>query len=187
MQNRRTLAAIVIAATAVVAPASAQTLLQPPLPGKGVWLEGTYTNWLEDTHIKAVVFNFHDITERVESEEKIKSLNRFYNFTSRINQMMIHARDEDTVYQEVCSIATEVGKFRMAWIGVIDKEKNVVTPVSFSGHNDDYISRGKIISLEDITVSKGPTATAIRSGRYFYFNDIEHDEAMRPWARSAVA
>lgn len=158
----------------------------PHKEGHQLWLEGTYTNWLHDPSIKAVVFNFHDITERVEAEEKIKAANRFYNFTSRINQMMIHAKDEKTVYEEVCSIAVDVGKFRMAWIGTIDKARRLIFPVSYSGHGEGYISGGNI-SLDDPTISKGPTATAIRTGRYFYCNDIENDEAMRPWAKEALS
>lgn len=159
----------------------------PHKDGHQLWLEGTYTNWLHDSSIRAVVFNFHDVTERVEAEEKIKAANRFYNFTSRINQMMIHAKDEKTVYEEVCSIAVDVGKFRMAWIGAIDRGERVIVPVSFAGYEEGYISGGKIISLDDPTISKGPTATAIRTGRYFYCNDIENDEAMRPWAKEALA
>jgi PAS domain S-box-containing protein len=36
-----------------------------------VWLEGTYTNLLHDENVKAIVYNYHDITDRVEAEEKI--------------------------------------------------------------------------------------------------------------------
>jgi PAS domain S-box-containing protein len=154
--------------------------------GHQIWIEGTYTNWLQDSNIKAIVFNYHDVTDRVEAEEKIKSANRFYNFTSRINEMMIHATDERTVYEEVCAIAVDVGKFRMAWIGQIDHTNNLIVPVSFAGHEEGYISGGKILSLDDPVVRQGPTATAIRTGIYFYCNDIENDEGMRPWAHDAL-
>jgi PAS domain S-box-containing protein len=158
----------------------------PHKNGSQIWIEGTYTNWLNDPHIAAVVFNYHDITERVQADEKIRSANRFYHFTSRVNQMMIHARDERTVYEEVCNIAVEAGKFRMAWIGKIDAEKNLIVPVSFAGHEDGYVSGGKVISLDDPDVQKGPTATAMRNGVYFYCNDIENDPTMMPWAAEAL-
>jgi PAS domain S-box-containing protein len=154
--------------------------------GHFIWIEGTYTNWLRDDNIKAVVFNYHDVTERIEGEEKVRSANRFYHFTSRVNDMMIHAVDERTVYEEVCAIAVEVGKFRMAWIGKIDSEKNILVPMSFAGHDEGYISSGKVISLDDPVVQQGPTATAIRTGIYFYCNDIENDPAMKPWATEAL-
>jgi PAS domain S-box-containing protein len=154
--------------------------------GYQIWIEGTYTNLLQDQYIEAVVFNYRDITERVEAEEKIKSVNRFYLFTSRINQMMIHARDEKTVYEEVCTIAIDVGKFRMAWIGKIDTQKKLIVPVSFAGYDEGYISGGKVFSLDDPDVQKGPTATAIRNGVYFYSNDIGNDPRMTPWAKDAL-
>jgi PAS domain S-box-containing protein len=151
-----------------------------------IWIEGTFTNWLQDPNINAVVFNYHDITDRVEAEEKIKTANRFYHFTSRINEMMILAKDEKTVYTEVCKIAVEVGKFRMAWIGKIDFDKNVIVPISSAGHEKGYITEAKNLRLDDPVVMQGPTATAIRTGVYFYCNDIENDPSMKPWAAQAL-
>jgi PAS domain S-box-containing protein len=166
--------------------ASARATFQfPHKDGHQLWIEGTYTNWLQDPNIKAMVLNYHDVTERVEAEEKIKSANRFYHFTSHINQMMIHAKDEKKVYEEVCRIAVEVGRFRMAWIGILNEEENIIVPVSFAGHESGYISHGRI-DLNDPTVKGGPTATAMRNGIYFYCNDIENDLAMKPWAEAAL-
>jgi PAS domain S-box-containing protein len=154
--------------------------------GHYLWIEGTCTNWLHDENIQAIVLNYHDITGRVEAEEKIRSANRFYHFTSRINEMMIHARSEEHVYHEVCKIAVEVGKFKMAWIGKIDAKRNVVVPMAFAGSEEGYISGGKEFSLDDPVVMAGPTATAIREGVYFYCNDIENDPAMKTWAVDAL-
>jgi PAS domain S-box-containing protein len=39
--------------------------------GNYIWLEGTYTNLLHDPDVKAIVYNYHDITDRILAEEKI--------------------------------------------------------------------------------------------------------------------
>jgi PAS domain S-box-containing protein len=39
--------------------------------GHYVWIEAILTNWLDDENIKAIVVNFHDITERINAEEKM--------------------------------------------------------------------------------------------------------------------
>ncbi len=153
--------------------------------GQTIWIGGTYTNWLQDTNIQAVVLNYHDITDRVEAEEKIKSANRFYNFTSRINQMMIHAETEQTVFEEVCKIAVEVGKFKMAWVGKIDQKKNGIVAVCSAGNVDGRFV-DDIVSIDDPVVHAEPTASAIRTGAYVYCNDIENDESMKPWAKQAL-
>jgi PAS domain S-box-containing protein len=46
--------------------------------GHYLWLEGVVTNLLTDLNISSIVFNFRDVTERIEAEEKLKSSeNRF--------------------------------------------------------------------------------------------------------------
>jgi PAS domain S-box-containing protein len=39
--------------------------------GHYLWIEGTYTNLLNDEHIKAIVYNYHDITDRKRAEQEI--------------------------------------------------------------------------------------------------------------------
>ena len=44
--------------------------------GHYVWLEGTFTNLLQDENVKAIVFNCQDISQRIEAEQKIILANR---------------------------------------------------------------------------------------------------------------
>ena len=37
-----------------------------------IWLEGTFTNYLENENIQAVVFNFHEITGRIKVEQSLR-------------------------------------------------------------------------------------------------------------------
>lgn len=39
--------------------------------GHYIWMEGILTNWLHDKNVNAVVFNYHDVTERIAAQEKL--------------------------------------------------------------------------------------------------------------------
>lgn len=49
--------------------------------GHYLWVEGTLTNLLNDTFIKAVVFNYRNITRRVEAEEKLTASEKQFRYT----------------------------------------------------------------------------------------------------------
>lgn len=51
--------------------------------GKYIWLEGTVRNLLGDENVKAVVGNFHDVTERKIAEEKLSISNERFQMVSR--------------------------------------------------------------------------------------------------------
>jgi PAS domain S-box-containing protein len=49
--------------------------------GHYLWLEGTLTNLLQDADVNAIVFNFRNITERVEAEEKLQASEKQFRTT----------------------------------------------------------------------------------------------------------
>ncbi|MEW6702426.1 MAG: ATP-binding protein [Bacteroidota bacterium] len=117
-------------------------------------------------------------------EQSIR-LNRVYAFLSSTNQTMIRLHDKKQLLNEACRIAVEQGKFKMAWIGMVDQETHFVNPIAFYGSTEDYLELIKI-SIDDVPEGRGPTGTAIRQGKYFVCNDIENDERMLPWRERAL-
>lgn len=51
--------------------------------GYKIWLEGTVINLLEDSNIQAIVSNYHDITERRETEIQLKGANERYDIVAK--------------------------------------------------------------------------------------------------------
>jgi PAS domain S-box-containing protein len=128
-----------------------------------------------------------DITERIEAEQKIIKANRLYLFISEINQMIVRTTDEETLFKEACTIAVERGKFKMAWIGLIDEVNNELVPAVVAGEETAYLSKIKTISTKDIPEGRGPVGTAIREETYVVCNDIENDILMTPWKEEALS
>jgi PAS domain S-box-containing protein len=128
-----------------------------------------------------------DITERIEAEQKIIKANRLYHFISQINQMIVRTADEETLFRETCTIAVETGKFKMAWIGLIDELNNELVPAVVIGEDRGYLCAIKTISINEILEGRGPAGTAIRNEKYVICNDIENCTLMTPWKEEALS
>jgi PAS domain S-box-containing protein len=73
--------------------------------GKYVWIEGTYRNLLHDENVKAIVFNYSDITERETAthqlKERIKELSTIYEVRNILNH---EETSTDTILQKIVTI-----------------------------------------------------------------------------------
>jgi len=127
-----------------------------------------------------------DVTEEERAKEKLNKANRLYATLSQINQAIVRERDKQKLFQEICNVVVEFGKFRLAWIGLIDEESQFVEPAAFSGEGSDYLQDIKISLADDLT-SKGPTGLSIRNGKSVVFNNLEDNPDFAPWRARALA
>ncbi len=118
-------------------------------------------------------------------EEKLKKSKRLYTTLSQINQTIVREQDKQKLFQEVCNICIEFGKFRLAWIGFIDEKSKLVKPVAFSGEGSDYLQNIEI-SIKDGLTGKGPSGRSIREGKSVVFNDLENNPDFAPWRKQAL-
>ena len=129
-----------------------------------------------------------DITENKKAETKIIKANRLYSFISQMNQMIVRVTDEESLFREACSIAVEVGKFKMSWFGIVNEKTKNIDPVMVAGENRGYLTDIKTITTDASTPQgRGPGATAIKNKKYVVCNDIENDEIMHPWKKEALS
>jgi PAS domain S-box-containing protein len=133
-------------------------------------------------YVNGVIF---DITGRKESEEKFKRINRTFDVLSQINQAILRIKARDNLLKEICRIAVEFGKFKMAWIGIINSKTGMVEPKFHWGKEQGYLKNINI-STKNKTQGKGPTRTAIRDNKIYICNDIENDPGMKPWKKEAL-
>lgn len=128
-----------------------------------------------------------DITQSRQAEEELRRLARAYQMLSRCNQALAHATDEVGLLKEVCRVLTEVGGYRMAWVGYINREdaEKKVQPVAWAGYEEGYTG---LLSIrwDDSPRGRGPTGTAIRTGKPSVMRHILTDPAFEPWRAEAV-
>ncbi|HTR29222.1 MAG TPA: GAF domain-containing protein [Puia sp.] len=118
-------------------------------------------------------------------EEKLEKSRRLYATISQVNKMIIYAREADDLFHRLCSVVVDSGKFRMAWVGIIDKENRLIVPACHAGHEAGYLSLVKI-SLDPVPSGMGPAGIAMREHRHYICNDIRTDPAIRPWKDEAL-
>jgi PAS domain S-box-containing protein len=138
----------------------------------------------EKGEIIAVVSATADITEEYAAEQKLVHVNRLYSMLSQINEAIVRIRDERGLFAEACRITVEYGRFRMAWVGLVDRETGLLRPMAYAGEEREYLDVVRI-TVNDEDEGHGPEGTAGRLGRTVVSNDIEHDPYMRPWSAPA--
>lgn len=119
-------------------------------------------------------------------EKKVASLKKIIAFLSEINQAIIRVSDEKTLYKEICNIAIQVGKFRMIWVGLLDKESKIIQPIIHAGYEKGYLTKITAITVKNAPEGRGPTGEALRKGKHVICNDIENDPRMILWKKEAL-
>jgi PAS domain S-box-containing protein len=125
------------------------------------------------THHIAVV---EDITQRKLVEEKLIKSNRLYAVISQVNQMIVRTRDKEKLFEEVCRIAVDFGKFTMAWIGIANSVTRDVMPINCAGIEKISLAR----------INKEPSRKVIQQQKYLIYNDFENDPAALPWEEESM-
>ena len=133
-----------------------------------------------------MIGTIRDITERKDKFEELEKLNRVLSLNSQINDLILRTNNRETLFEEVCKIAVNYGKFRMSWIGILNEVTNEISPATWYGFEDDYLKQIKKITIDKVPEGMGPTGKAMREGKVFVSNDIANDPIMKPWRKLAL-
>jgi PAS domain S-box-containing protein len=129
--------------------------------------------------INGVFAAARDVTARKRAERALRSL-------SVCNESLIRATDEAGLLKGICDLVVKVGGYRMAWVGYAEHdEKKSVRVVAASGVEDDYLET-TYITWADEERGRGPTGTAIRTGKTAGCRDMATDPRFAPWRENAL-
>lgn len=132
------------------------------------------------------IVTFEDLTERKQAELKIQRLNQLYAALSQCNQTIVRSENEDGLFKQICQIAVEFGGFKMAWIGLPDRDSHMVKPVaSFGEGAENYLRDIQISTDVDNQYGRGPTGTAIRENHPVWNQDFMNNPLSSPWQKQA--
>src|SRR3569832_2798465 len=136
-----------------------------------------------------------DITERKESENKIRFLSRIYATLSQTNQAVIECAHEPALFDRVCRIVVESGGMKMAWIGKPDEASDLIKPVACYGGGTEYLADIVISRRGALPEGNGPTGISYRAACAVVVGDIGSDTRtvhyrerarLHGWAASAT-
>lgn len=128
----------------------------------------------------------HDITERKLSEEQLLRLNRTLEALSKSNQALARAAEESDYLREVCGIIVEDCGHAMVWIGYAEEDPGkTVRPAASAGFEKGYLETLDI-TWADTERGRGPTGTAIRTGKPAMCRNMLTDPKFKPWREEAL-
>ena len=122
-----------------------------------------------------------EVVVRKEAEELLSKINLELTMLSHCIHAVVRATDEQKLIQEICRIIVDVGGYEMAWVGFAEQtaEKNV-KPVAWMGKNDGFLETVNI-SWDDCGRGRGPTGTAIRTGKPVVNENTRENQAVLLW------
>jgi diguanylate cyclase (GGDEF)-like protein len=119
-----------------------------------------------------------DVTEKRRAETRLKRLNRVYAVLSGINSLIVRVRDREELFQAACQIAIDHGGFKMAWIGIVDRDqKTIVAAASAVGQPDFPALAGEHApAVTPVSLQGGSKAAqAVRDAKPVISNTIDGD------------
>ncbi|NHN24571.1 PAS domain S-box protein [Flavobacterium jejuense] len=127
-----------------------------------------------------------DITDRILAKQKIVKANRLYHFISQMNQMIVRTKEEKTLFQEACSIAVNIGKFQMVWIGMLDEITQKIKPIVIEGKDNGYVNTVRELLINDFNNAFDSRCKTLQTEKYVVVNDIANDDIMDSWKEEAL-
>ena len=112
-----------------------------------------------------------DVTERKLAEARILHLNRVHAMLSGINALIIRATDRGELFREACRLATEVGRFRLAWCGILDRASREILPIASSGDGAE-INQNFRLDLNAEAARHSLVARAVSTRKPVVCNDL---------------
>jgi PAS domain S-box-containing protein len=161
------------------------------LPGDRVrWVEAhgiaMFKGDGENRRATGFVGTVQDITGRKKTEEEMRKLNKAFKALSDSSQATIRAEDEQKYLEEVCRIIIEDCGYSMVWIGFAeDDEAKSIRPAAYAGFEKGYLET-LALTWSDTERGRGPTGTAIRTGKVAVCRNMLTDPAFAPWREQAV-
>lgn len=124
--------------------------------------------------------------ERKKKEEELRRLNRTLRALNDSSQAMTRATDETAYLKEVCRIIVVDCGHPMVWVGYAEEDgTRSVLPVAYAGFDEGYI-KALNITWADTERGRGPTGTAIRTGKTSMCRNMLTDPRFEPWRGEAL-
>jgi len=155
--------------------------------GSSVWIRLSNAPLLDaDGRAWGAIAVAEDISEGVKARRRLDRVGRALRARAALAAAVIGAESEEELFEAACRAAVEEAGYRLAWVGLAhdDPERRVI-PVATAGFEDGYLE-GIRITWDESPTGRGPTGTAIRTGRPAVAADIEHDPRFSVWREDAL-
>jgi PAS domain S-box-containing protein len=113
-------------------------------------------------------------------------LNRALKAYSECHQALIRADNEIQLMRNICRTIVEVGGYKVAWVGIAERdEEKTVRPLVQWGDSQGYL-KNLNVNWSNTDLGRGPTGTAIKTGKPVVVQYIEYDPKWEIWRENAL-
>lgn len=145
-------------------------------------MEDSIIGWLSQTQN-----NLYQIEiERTKAQIDANHMRDLYAALSQCNQAIIHAKNEDELFTQICENAVKYAGMKMAWIGLVDEDTKELKTVSYAGEGTDYLKDLRISTDSLDPSSQGPTGISLRENRPVWCQDFIHDSTTSQWHQKGI-
>ena len=155
--------------------------------GRTIWLRTSKVPLKNSSHqVIGILGIYEDITQFKQAEFEQQRLTRALMLLSKCNGVLVHAENEAELLTKICHLAVEIGGYMMAWVGFAENDAaKSVRPVAQSGYEDGYLQNINV-KWSDTELGRGPTGTAIRTGKTVINQECQTNPNMAPWREEAI-
>ncbi|WP_374605687.1 bifunctional diguanylate cyclase/phosphodiesterase [Diaphorobacter nitroreducens] len=121
-----------------------------------------------------------DVTERCRIEDELARVNRAKRMRGACSETLVRATSESDLLHAVCSVAVEIGGYRMGWVGMArDDAHRRIEPVAHAGvaQAHDYTEHLHLSWSAQEPGGNGPAGVCVRTGRTVIVHDVHHSPA----------
>jgi len=127
-----------------------------------------------------------ELCERRQAVRALQRLNRVHQVLSGSNQAVLRASCETDAYQAMCEAIVTYGGYRMAWVGLAERDPNrTIRPVASAGQVAGYLDLPSM-TWDDAPSGQGPAGRAIQTGDPQINANFADNPASGPWRQAAL-
>ncbi|OHD84383.1 HD domain-containing phosphohydrolase [Sulfuricurvum sp. RIFCSPLOWO2_12_FULL_43_24] len=121
------------------APISGEVHLQKT-DGSFVWILGEVAPIIENDVITGYISTATDISAEKANEERLIRQKELYSALSFTNQAIVYSETPQELFDEICRVAIENGKFNYCWITTFNPRTEEFELQSVGGGNEEFIA-----------------------------------------------
>ena len=122
-----------------------------------------------------------EIGVRLDVEKALKQKNRALRMLSQCNSSVVHAEDEQSLFDAICEIAVDSAGYQLAWVGRAEFDPaKTVRPIAFRGLGEGFLDKARV-SWTDNEYGRGAAGMAIRTRKPFVGNNILSNPNFDVW------
>lgn len=160
-------------------------------------VDGSY-HWM-DNHVHPMwspqgecvghVGSCYDLSVARMVEARALRLGQLYEALCRINRIARFSPGSEVLFEAACRVVVDVGRFCLAWVGLLDPVSRLITPAAVHGTLRGLgevdvralLTDARPTTDPDAPGGRGLVGQACREARFAVSNDVQADVRMRPW------